>query len=525
MSIIEKYLPLLIQPGVYNNGTKYQAKGRWFSANGVRWYNGQMCPIGGWSPVTDFATDTAPVQIDVDSPPRMAHAWRDDDAISRLAIGTTDSLVIYTDGALNDVTPTDLATDRQDGGYVVGGYGTGLYGLVPYGEGGGATTLHAADTWQLDNFGSLLVACDTADGRILVADFSGSDAAPAGGGAPVDNTGLVVTPEGFLVALGAGGDPRLIQWADQYTTNVWNVSSTTSAGSIKITTRGRLVAGRRTRRQTLLWTDVDLYAMTFIGGIGVYGIEQLGENCGAVSPNSMVSLGDTTFWMSYNKFFMYDGAVKPLPCDVIDFLTHDLNYEQISKIVAVPNTLFDEIIWFYPSGGNNLENAKYVSYNFRENHWGLGTLARSAGVDRGVFTFPIWLDNDGKLWNHENGDSRLGLGTVFAESGPIENRDSGGYPLSFEVLRVQRYIPDQKTAVDVFAAPVSLENALPAVGVRFFSAFYPNETEKVYGPYAAGDPTSLRFTGRQFRMRIEENQPVSWRFGVPQLGILPAGRR
>lgn len=41
-------LPLSFPPGIYRNGTEYQAKGRWYDANLIRFYEGTIRPIGGW---------------------------------------------------------------------------------------------------------------------------------------------------------------------------------------------------------------------------------------------------------------------------------------------------------------------------------------------------------------------------------------------------------------------------------------------------------------------------------------------
>ena len=39
------------------------------------------------------------------------------------------------------------------------------------------------------------------------------------------------------------------------------------------------------------------------------------------------------------------------------------------------------------------------------------------------------------------------------------------------------------------------------------------------------NPTSLRFTGRQVRLRIEGDRYTDWRVGVNRLDVVPGGRR
>ena len=72
-------------------------------------------------------------------------------------------------------------------------------------------------------------------------------------------------------------------------------------------------------------------------------------------------------------------------------------------------------------------------------------------------------------------------------------------------------IPDEKTQGDVNAV--------------FKSRFYPNGTERSYGPYSLSNPTSVRFTGRQIRMRVEGQRLSDWRVGINRVDVATGGRR
>lgn len=568
----ERLVPVRLPAGVYKNGTRYQAKGRWYDANCVRWYEGIMGPVGGWTRVTLTVLGWAPTsaytagQLVTDSNgnvqkvttpgtsgasqpawnttvsgttndgsvvwtnlgptganaavtgfPRAALAWRPTAAASYVAIGTNTKLYTFTTGQLFDQTPAGLTTGAQNSTMAAGGYGQGGYGQGFYGKGTGAVSISQADTWQLDNFGDTLVACLTSDGKLYQAT-AGGGAGTQITNAPVACRGVVVTPERFLVALGASGDGRKVQWADQASLTIWGLGQGNDQGAFGqffLATKGRLMSGRRARLQTFLWTDVDVYTMTFTGGIGVYAFDQCGDNCGLVGPNACTTLGNVAYWMSYNKFFKYDGALVALRCDVIDFLTDDLNFQQRAKIQCVSNAAFDEVIWFYPSTSSlSLENDSYVAYNYRLDHWTIGRLGRSAAVDRGVFDNPIYVDSAGQIWTHEIGNSRTGVGTIFAESGPVEVTDvdlnslyAGGFSTAF----VNRYIPDEKTLGDTL--------------ITLFGNILPTDTETQVGPFAAAAPTNTRFRARQVRLRVQENNSVLWRVGVPRLAMTPGGRR
>ena len=95
--------------------------------------------------------------------------------------------------------------------------------------------------------------------------------------------------------------------------------------------------------------------------------------------------------------------------------------------------------------------------------------------------------------------------TQFAETGPI-SLGSGD-----SVMKVNSIIPDEKTQGDV--------------QMTFKTRFHPNDTERSFGPIDPTNPTSLRFTGRQIRMRVTGEQATDWRVGVMRLNTNPGGRR
>lgn len=500
--MIERTISLRLPPGIYRNGTRYQAKNRWYDGNGVRWYEGIMGPIGGWRQVKDASA----ANLTVAGLPRAMFGWRDNDGISHAVIGTSDKIWIYTDATLEDTTPSDMSAGSfPDGAFVSGNYGSGLFGAGYYGTGSGALTLVAPATWTIDNFGENYVACHTVDGRLLVGAPGGGDMTEVDASAPISNTAVVVTPEHFIVALGADGVARRVKWPDQESLTDWTIDPNNQANEFDLPTKGRLVCGRRTRRQTILWTDVDVFAMSYVGGTDIYAFEQLGDNCGIVGPQACAVLGDRIFWMSYGKFFEYDGALKPIACDVLDHVFGQLDQSQRAKIQCIPMTLFNEVWWTYPSKNRTTyENDQYVGYNYKDGYWIIGELDRSSGIDRGVYEYPVMTDSTGQLYEHEYAATRTGM-TVFAETGPVEIGEGE------QIMRVQRIIPDEKTLGDV--------------NMTLFGAFHPTATERQVGPFTASEPTSTRLSARQVRLRVDEVVATDWRVGVPKLGVIPAGKR
>ena len=209
--------------------------------------------------------------------------------------------------------------------------------------------------------------------------------------------------------------------------------------------------------------------------------------------------------MGVNSFFAYNGSsVAELNSEVSDYVFNDINKAQISKVFGVSNSLYNEIWWYYPSSGST-ENDRYVVYNYSENTWYIGELDRTAGTDRGAFRQPMLADaSDMYIYEHEVGFD-YGTLTPFAETGPFRIGTGDN------VISVTELIPDEKNQGDVNAT--------------FKSRFYPNGTERSYGPFSLTNPTSVRFTGRQLRLRVEGQTLTDWRVGINRVDAVLGGRR
>lgn len=450
-----------------------------------------------------------------------ALAWRDNDNVPWLAMGTPTTCWIYSEGLARTIMPGDFVAGTADGSTEIAGYGTGAYGAGLYGEGvvNSVGTVLEAQNWQFDTFGELLVAHAHSDPDIWVWNPQGDEAQRLQNheGTPGDqvplvprhNQGIVVTPERFLVALGADGDPRNIRWADQETLGIWSPTPENQAGDFVLPGSGIIMCGSRARQETLIWTTQDLFTMQYIGGTLVYSFAQVGTNCGIISRRGYAMVdGARALWMGTDSFFAYEGGVMPLVCEVGDDVFNDINTTQASKIFAVVFSEFSEVWWFYPSKDSD-EVDKYVAYNYAEAHWSMGDLSRTAGVPRGVFPYPILMDRLGQLYDHERGGEYFDLDgetplLPFIESGPIDIAQGD------QTMWVRYIVPDENTLGDTRA--------------YLKSRLYPTATENTFGPFSMAEPTSTRMSGRQVSLRIEQVQP-GWRLGVPRLEVVPAGRR
>jgi hypothetical protein len=431
-------------------------------------------------------------------------AWEDNSQDGHFAVATHDALYVYNpSGTQTDITPTGLVAGRVDAaintGYSGGTYGTGAYGV----ERQTSSVIQPATIWSLDTWGEYLLAMSPDDGKLYEWDLVASEAAQVSN-APTSCTGFMVTEERFVVCFGAGGNQRKIAWSDQEDNTSWTPAVTNQAGDIELQTTGTIVCGVRARGQALVLTTEDAHTMTYQGPPFVYGIERVGTACGVISPKAVASVDAGVFWMGVRGFFAYaGGAVQAVPCEVGDYVFSDMNVDQRSKVSCMVNGTWNEIWWFYPSGGST-ECDRYVAYDYAENLWMTGEIDRTAGFDRGVFRRPMMIDAAGVVYEHEVGHD-YGAQTPYAETGPI-SIGSGD-----NIMNVVELIPDERTQGDVT--------------VKFMTRYYPNAAEAEHGPYSMSAPTSVRFQGRQVRMRVEGNTASDWRVGIMRIDGRQGGRR
>jgi len=317
-------------------------------------------------------------------------------------------------------------------------------------------------------------------------------------------------------------DPMLIRFSDQENTIDWYPTDTNTAGDLRIDTGSKIVQAVETRQQIAVLTDSALYAMQFIGPPFTFGINLVSSNITIASPKAAIAVNDIVYWMGNAEFYTYSGAVQRIPCTVRDYVFDDFNVSQIEKVVAGSNVSYAEVWWFYPSA-NSEENDRYVVYNYQENIWYIGTLTRTAWLDRGVNRLPV-ATADGYLYNHEIGAKADGQAmTSYIESGDMDVTDGNNF--SF----ISRVIPDlnfRETTVNNTTVNF-IFNAKNAPGQTSQTTNTDTITKTSNTPvdqYTNQYQTRLR--GRSFTFKVEStNADVLWRLGIPRIDIRPDGRR
>lgn len=320
-------------------------------------------------------------------------------------------------------------------------------------------------------------------------------------------------------------DPMLIRFSSQANPIDWYPTETNSADSLRIDSGSKIVQAVETRQQILVFTDVAIYAMQFVGPPFTFGINLISSNISIASPKAAVAVDDVVFWMGSAEFYSYTGAVQRIPCTVRDHVFNDFNTGQSDKVVSGSNISFGEVWWFYPSA-DSTENDSYVVYNYFEKLWYVGKLSRTAWLDRGISALPLGTGSNNYLYNHEVGSvytDETQNTASFIESGDLGISD--GNQFSF----VSRVLPDlnfrettnNDTTVDFI---LSAKNA-PGLPAQTTNTNTLTKTESVpVDKYTSQYQTRLR--GRSFRFKVQStDDEVLWRLGIPRVDIRPDGRR
>lgn len=394
--------------------------------------------------------------------------------------------------------------------------------------------------WSSDNFGQNLVFnprdsgiyyWDASTGLgnrgVLLSSLPGASNVPA-----IARQILVTDQDRKVVAFGCSDivtglqDRLLVRWSDTENPQDWTPTELNSAGGFRIPSGSEFMTALETRQEILVWSDNAIHSMRYIGAPYEYSITQIGTTS-LLAPNAVVSANDSVFWMGINGFFGYNGRISGLPCSVKDYVFNNLNFEQAEKIASGSNMAFNEVWWFYPSL-NSQENDRYVMYNYNENVWSVGSIVRTAWIDRGIEDYPRAASTDGYIYFHEYGQDDGSVNPpaaieAFIESGPIEIGEGEQFGFAW------RMIPDVDFRNSEAANPTVnfVMKTQDYSGGNFKQTANNNTTKIASVPVDQfTEQTYFRLRGRMLSLRLESNgQGVAWRLGIPRIDVRPDGRR
>ena len=434
-------------------------------------------------------------------------------------------------------------------GWSVGPWGFGTWGI-------GQTSVESLRIWNASNYGEDLVygprgggvyywdATGTVNTRgVLLSSLPGASDVPV-----VQNALLVSATSRFVMAFGvnelgsADQNPMLIRWSDQEDALNWTPAITNQAGGITLSDGSQIVAVQQQRQEIMVWTDSALYSLQYLGPPYVWGVQLMGAQCSIISDRAVATANNVTYWMGNDKFYMYDGTLKTLPCDLKQFIFNNadpdltLDLTQKEQVFAGTVAAFNEVWWFYSSVGNPDSTTcnRYAVYNFLENIWYYGSLDRTAWHDNRIVGHPVAATPSGYLMQHETGvnngegDNDAAINAYITSS---EFDIGDGHNFSF----IYRILPDLTFRGSTATNPSAVMTLYPlknsgsgytdpasVAGVNFASvtrtAVLPIEafTGQLY----------TRVRGRQLAIKIESNSlGTTWQLGAPRIDIRPDGRR
>ena len=391
------------------------------------------------------------------------------------------------------------------------GWGVGTWGESTWGTARDVTsdtvTLEATQ-WSLQLWGEDVLA-NNRNGQIYYWDTSAGESSRAvlvssiagATDVPTKNRTIAISfPDRHLIVGGTtlvgttDQDPMLIRFSDQEDFTKFTPTATNTAGDQRLEVGNKIISIIPTKDETFINTDEAVYGMAFVGPPFTFAFRLLAVNCGAVAKNGSISVDGNVYWIGKSNFFVYNGSVQELPCTVQYFVFNRLQTRYADKTYVGQNKKFNEITWFYVSEDNtagtiNPEPDSYVTYNYAENVWTIGTLDRNVWLDaQGFRSVPFAFDANGRLYDHETGTSNNGEAmNCFVESGELEIDDSGN-----RTFLIDRIVPDATMTDDT------------NLFLEFKCRKFPNSTEITKGPFTitnSTDKVSTRAKGRQIAVK------------------------
>lgn len=420
------------------------------------------------------------------------------------------------------------------------GWGAGAWGAGVWGTGG--TSLTAIRLWSAYNFGEDLVFGPRGGGVYYWDATTGVSVR----GVNLTSLGDADTPvvqnfiqvsdiSRFLLVFGTNDygsstlDPMLIRWSAQEDPFTWTPAATNQAGSLRFSHGSEIVSVVQARQELVVFTDSAVYSMQYLGPPVVWGAQLLGDNISIVGPNCAIIASGVVYWMGVDKFYRYDGRVQTLNCDLRRYIFTDFNFDQSAQVFAGLNEGFNEVWWFYCSASSTTVD-RYVVYNYLENTWYYGTMARTAWSDAGLREYPVAATYSHNLVNQEQGLNDNETGTPVAINAYISSSEfdiGDGHNFGF----VWRMLPDltfggssSSPTPQVTMTLYGLQNSGSGVTDTAYQNVVKGATYVITEEFTGQIYTRVR--GRQMIFKVGSDQlGTQWQLGAPRIDIRPDGRR
>jgi hypothetical protein len=443
--------------------------------------------------------------------------------------------------------------------YTIGtGWGAGPWSRSTWGSAYTVGIGQQLRLWSNDNFGQDLVIAPRGGGIYYWKDSLGvnfrakslntlsTDEGFAGDYVPHTTNQISASSiQRFLIAFGANSylagspntsfDPMIVRWSDQENPYEWVPAITNQAGEFTLTHGSFIMGAIPTRQEILVWTNSALYSMQYLGAPYVWGFNIMMDNISVMSPNSMITVNNVTYWMGVDKFYMYSGRVETLPCELRQYIFNDINKDQSFQVFAGGNEGYNEVWWFYVSNSSNAtEVDKYVIYNYLDRVWYYGSMARTAWLDSGIRNYPMAANYDNRILYHEAAvDDVSGLTPVainsYIQSSDFDIGDGHNFGFVWRILPDVNFNGSNVNQPSVTMTVKPRQNSGTPYGEANSPAVPSQDNFTVRNTYNIQEFTGQVYTrirGRQMSFRIESDTiGVSWQLGSPRIDIRNDGRR
>lgn len=429
---------------------------------------------------------------------------------------------------------------------VLYGWGAGAWGLGSWGS--GQTSTSEIRIWNHYNFGEDLIfgpkdgpmyywdaTTGTGTRGVALTSLPGASDVPI-----VQNLLLVSDTSRFVLTFGCNDygssqqDTMLIRWSDQESAVNWTPAATNQAGSLRLSHGSAIQAVAQVRQEIIVWTDTAMYSLQYLGPPVVWGSQLLADNISIISDRAWATAAGVTYWMGNEKFYMYDGRVQTLICDLRQFIFSNFNFEQNLQVFASTNEQFNEIWWFYCTANSNQVN-RYVIYNYVEKAWYYGELGRTAWIDTSVSSdVPLATDYNSRLIAHETGvDDKATTTTLpieaYITSSQFDIEDGHNFGFIWRVLPDVNFTGSESANPRMTLKLLPLQNSgsgynnPESVAGSSFGAVIRSATVPVE-QYTG--QVNIRVRGRQMSLEARSTEiGTQWQLGATRIDIRPDGRK
>jgi hypothetical protein len=508
--------------------------------------------FGGTGSITGYVNPTTYFIISTNGSTGFTLSLTADGTAITTTVGTPTGLTYTLESALN----VTAISGTLAAGYIVyvGSTSLGTLSFLGNGVGGIGTYAVSLPATLASTFMSVNAAAvtfiDTSGSQSGVHTISQRgvllSALPTASDVPLSQIFFLVSDASrFVICFGTNDigsstvDPMLVRWSDQENPTMWTPAITNQSGSIGLSHGSTIVTAIQSKQEIVIFTDAAVYSLQYLGPPYVWGPQLLADNISLTGPNAVTLAAGTIYWMGVDKFYKYDGRLQTLSCDLLRYVYNDIDRTQFEQVYASTNEGFSEVWWFYPSNGSTT-NDSYVVYNYLENIWYYGSMARTAWLDSGLQDYPLAATYSNNLVQHELGvddgvTATLAPITAFITSSQFDIGDGHNFAFVWRMLPdltfngstagttpslTMQLLPLQNSGSG-FNNPKSVGgDSSSAEGTVTATQTYPIDLDTYNGQL------NIRVRARQMAMKISSNTlGTQWQLGAPRIDIRPDGRR